>query len=86
MDDTEKIVTIVGSVLAHEGAEFVYAGKIPECDNCKVGKVCHNAKLREGRRYRVIAVRPGGSRSTNHCGNSNKPGNPPNTDYLHACV
>ncbi|HJK53164.1 MAG TPA: UPF0179 family protein, partial [Methanocorpusculum sp.] len=58
MDDTEKIVTIVGSVLAHEGAEFVYAGKITECDNCKVGKVCHNAKLREGRRYRVIAVRP----------------------------
>ena len=45
MDDTEKIVTIVGSVLAHEGSEFVYAGKIPECDNCKVGKVCHNAKI-----------------------------------------
>jgi uncharacterized protein (UPF0179 family) len=58
MDDSEKIVTIVGSVLAHEGAEFVYAKKIPECEKCKVVKVCHNAKLREDRRYRVLSVRP----------------------------
>ncbi|HJJ98832.1 MAG TPA: UPF0179 family protein [Methanocorpusculum sp.] len=58
MDDAEKIVTIVGSVLAHEGTEFVYAGRNSECEACKVAKVCHNAKLREGRRYRVEAVRP----------------------------
>lgn len=58
MDEAEKIVTIVGSVLGFEGAEFVYAGKAPECEKCKVSKVCHNAKLKEGRRYRVVSVRP----------------------------
>lgn len=58
MDEPEKIVTIVGNVLGFEGAEFVYAGKPSECEKCKVAKVCHNAKLREGRRYRVVSIRP----------------------------
>ena len=39
MDDTEKIVTIVGSVLSYERAECVYTGKIPKCDGYKVVKV-----------------------------------------------
>lgn len=53
----EKIVTIVGSVIAKEGMEFVYGGSSPDCENCKVAKVCHNGKLKENRRYRVTAVR-----------------------------
>jgi len=57
MDTEEQIVTIVGSVFAHEGAEFVYAGKSAACESCKVAKVCHNAKLKEGKRYKVVAVR-----------------------------
>ncbi len=57
MEKEETIVTIVGSVFAHEGAEFVYAGKAAECESCKVAKVCHNAKLHEGKRYRVVSVR-----------------------------
>ena len=57
MDTEEQIVTIVGSVFAHEGAEFVYVGKSAECESCKVAKVCHNAKLKEGKRYKVVAVR-----------------------------
>lgn len=57
MEDEEKIVTIVGSALANVGAEFVYAGKDTACENCKVVKVCHNAKLKEGRRYKVCEVR-----------------------------
>jgi hypothetical protein len=57
MEKEETIVTIVGSVFAHEGAEFVYAGKAAECETCKVAKVCHNAKLHEGKRYRVVSVR-----------------------------
>lgn len=68
MDEEEKIVTIVGSLLAHENAEFVYAGKIPECAGCKVTKVCHNAKLKEGRRYRVTALRPTKHECTVHAG------------------
>ncbi|MDR3102591.1 MAG: UPF0179 family protein [Methanocalculaceae archaeon] len=58
MDEAEKIVTIVGSVLAREGAEFVYAGMIAACEVCKVRNVCHRAKLKDGRRYRVTVVRP----------------------------
>ncbi|HJJ47897.1 MAG TPA: UPF0179 family protein [Methanocorpusculum sp.] len=57
MDPEEKIVTIVGNVLAHEGAEFVYAGKAGACEGCKVAKVCHSEKLKEGRRYKVVSVR-----------------------------
>lgn len=58
MISEETIVTIVGSSLAKEGADFVYCGPAPECQSCKVFKVCHNTKLRAGRRYTVVAVRP----------------------------
>jgi len=54
----DKIITIVGTVMAKEGAEFIYDGPIDACESCKVAKVCHNAKLRVGRRYVVTSVRP----------------------------
>lgn len=57
MEPEDKIVTIVGNVLAYEGAEFVYAGKTEACESCKVAKVCHSEKLKEGRRYKVVSVR-----------------------------
>ena len=55
--EEERIITIVGSVLAKEGAEFTYAGPDAACEGCKVARVCHNTKLRAGRRYRVSATR-----------------------------
>lgn len=55
--EEERVITIVGSVLAKEGAEFVYAGQNPACEGCKVARVCHNAKLRPGRRYKVVSTR-----------------------------
>ena len=55
--EEERIITIVGSVLAKEGAEFTYAGPDAACEGCKVARVCHNTKLRVGRRYRVAATR-----------------------------
>ena len=55
--EEERIITIVGSVLAKEGAEFTYAGMDAACENCKVARVCHNTKLRPGRRYKVVATR-----------------------------
>ncbi|MCK8519034.1 UPF0179 family protein [Methanoculleus sp. 7T] len=49
-------VTLVGVVLAKPGLEFVYEGSTcPECEDCKVRKVCHN--LQPGKKYRVTAVR-----------------------------
>jgi len=58
MINDAKILTIVGTVLAKEGTDFVYQGPIDACDSCKVAKVCHNSKLRAGRRYTVVSVRP----------------------------
>ncbi|MBR5815226.1 MAG: UPF0179 family protein, partial [Methanocorpusculaceae archaeon] len=37
--EEERIITIVGSVLAKEGAEFVYAGPDSACEGCKVSRV-----------------------------------------------
>ena len=34
--EEERIITIVGSVLAKEGAEFTYAGPDAACEGCKV--------------------------------------------------
>ena len=58
MISDETIVTIVGASLAKEGTDFVYCGPSEECESCRVSKVCHNSKLRAGRRYTVVTVRP----------------------------
>jgi hypothetical protein len=52
-------VTLVGTVLAKPGIEFIYEGESAECDTCKVKKACNN--LVKGHRYRIITVR-----STHH--------------------
>jgi hypothetical protein len=48
-------VTLVGTVLAKQGAEFIYEGEASDCDTCKVKKACHN--LQKGRKYRIVSVR-----------------------------
>ncbi|HVN73499.1 MAG TPA: UPF0179 family protein [Methanoregula sp.] len=55
MPEAKTKVTLVGTVLARQGTEFVYEGEAAECDNCKVKKACNN--LQKGRRYRIITVR-----------------------------
>jgi len=52
---TKTKITLIGTHLARPGLEFVYQGPLPECENCKVRKACHN--LQAGRRYRIMAVR-----------------------------
>ena len=59
MTEAKTKVTLVGTVLAKPGAEFVYEGEVAECDTCKVKKACNN--LTKGHRYRIITVR-----STHH--------------------
>ncbi|RXE57197.1 hypothetical protein ABH15_03530 [Methanoculleus taiwanensis] len=49
-------VTLIGSVLAKPGLEFVYEGPAEECEGCKMRKVCHN--LQPGKKYRIVEVRP----------------------------
>lgn len=59
MTETKTKVTLVGTVLAKPGAEFVYEGEAAECGTCKVKKACNN--LTKGHRYRIVTVR-----STHH--------------------
>jgi hypothetical protein len=59
MMETKNKVTLVGTVLAKPGIEFIYEGESAECDTCKVKKACNN--LVRGHRYRIITVR-----STHH--------------------
>ncbi len=55
MADTKTKVTLVGTVLAQQGAEFIYEGEVDGCDSCKVKKACNN--LQKGRKYRIVSVR-----------------------------
>jgi uncharacterized protein (UPF0179 family) len=48
-------VTLIGTRLAEVGREFVFGGEASACAGCPYRKQCLN--LREGRRYRVTAVR-----------------------------
>lgn len=55
MAETKTKVTLIGTVLAKVGVEFIYEGEAPECDTCKVKKACNN--LQKGRKYRIVTVR-----------------------------
>lgn len=55
MDQKKTRVTIVGSVYARPGTQFVYMGKADPCESCSIARVCHN--LETGRRYEVVAIR-----------------------------
>ena len=55
MAETKTKVTLVGTVLAKQGAEFIYEGEAADCEICKVKKACHN--LQKGRKYRIVSVR-----------------------------
>ncbi len=59
MADGKTKVTLVGTVLARQGIEFIYEGELPACDSCKVKKACNNLQI--GRKYRIVTVR-----STHH--------------------
>jgi uncharacterized protein (UPF0179 family) len=55
MTEVKTKVTLVGTVMAKQGIEFIYEGEVAGCDSCKVKKACNN--LQPGRKYRIISVR-----------------------------
>lgn len=55
MAEAKTKVTLIGTVHAQQGTEFIYEGEAPECEKCKVRKACNN--LHAGRRYRIVTVR-----------------------------
>lgn len=55
MAEAKTKVTLVGTVLAKQGVDFIYEGEVAGCDTCKVKKACNN--LQVGRKYRIVTVR-----------------------------
>jgi uncharacterized protein (UPF0179 family) len=55
MSESKTKVTLIGTVHARQGVEFVYEGEVPGCETCKVKKACNN--LQKGRKYRIVTVR-----------------------------
>lgn len=55
MEQQKTRVTIVGSTYAKPNSQFVYCGKVDQCESCTIARVCHN--LEPGRRYEVVAIR-----------------------------
>ncbi|MFY9799642.1 MAG: UPF0179 family protein [Methanoregula sp.] len=55
MAEAKTKVTLIGTVLARQGVEFIYEGEVAGCDTCKVKKACNN--LQKGRKYRIVSVR-----------------------------
>jgi uncharacterized protein len=55
MAEVKTKVTLVGTVLAKQGVDFIYEGEVAGCDTCKVKKACNN--LQVGRKYRIVSVR-----------------------------
>jgi uncharacterized protein len=54
--DGKPKVTLIGTVLARTGLEFVYEGALEDCKPCSLKKACNN--LKEGKKYRIVGVRP----------------------------
>lgn len=55
MTEAKTKVTLVGTVLAKQGVEFIYEGEVAACETCKVKKACHN--LAKGHKYRIVTIR-----------------------------
>jgi uncharacterized protein (UPF0179 family) len=55
MAEAKTKVTLIGTVLARQGVEFIYEGEVAGCNTCKVKKACNN--LQKGRKYRIVSVR-----------------------------
>jgi len=53
--DAKTKVTLVGTVLAKQGIEFIYEGEVAGCETCKIKKACNNLQI--GRKYRIVSVR-----------------------------
>ena len=56
-NERSQKITVIGERLAKPGAEFIFAGEMPECKKCKVRGACLN--LEAGRRYKIDSVREG---------------------------
>jgi uncharacterized protein (UPF0179 family) len=59
MEESDTIITLIGTKLAKVGNEFVFRGMAKECEPCKLSKTCLG--LNTGSRYRITGIRNGGN-------------------------
>jgi uncharacterized protein (UPF0179 family) len=53
--DEDTIVTLIGVRMAKPGNVFVFRGKTPDCEGCKLSNTCLNLDI--GGHYKVVDVR-----------------------------
>ena len=53
--DEDTIVTLIGVRMAKPGNVFVFRGKTPDCEGCKLNNTCLNLDI--GGHYKVVSVR-----------------------------
>ncbi len=58
MEETDTIITLIGTKLAKVGNEFIFKGAAKDCEACKLNKTCLG--LNVGSKYRIIRIRNGG--------------------------
>ncbi len=59
MEESDTIITLIGTKLAKAGNEFVFRGIAKECEPCKLNKTCLGLNI--GSKYRITGIRSGGT-------------------------
>ena len=57
MEESDIIITLIGTKLAKVGNEFIFKGGVKECEPCKLNKTC--LALNIGSKYRIVNLRKG---------------------------
>jgi uncharacterized protein (UPF0179 family) len=55
MEESDTIITLIGTRLAKVGNEFLFRGAAKECEPCKFNKTCLG--LNQGSKYRIVNLR-----------------------------
>ncbi|MFA4935831.1 MAG: UPF0179 family protein [Candidatus Methanoperedens sp.] len=58
MEESNTIITLIGTKLAKVGNEFNFKGAAKECEPCKLNKTCLGLNI--GSKYRIITLRNSG--------------------------
>ena len=57
MEESDIMITLIGTKLAKVGNEFIFKGFVKECEPCKFNKTC--LALNVGSKYRITGIRNG---------------------------
>ena len=55
MEESDTIITLIGTRLAKVGNEFIFKSAAKECQACKLNKTCLG--LNPGSRYKIVNIR-----------------------------